>query len=144
MRMPPADLLVYFVPQPEWRMQVVDRTWEDPRTEVCPAQVRYLWEGETHAGQRLYSTQVYYPHAPSRARASTNNPGATAVHRGGELGATAGASGITVLLDTLETTLIKTEFNDKHIEWTLFNPEGKNNQESMKSIRTRVMPLSRL
>lgn len=31
MRTPPADLLVYFAPQPGWRMQVADRTADDPR-----------------------------------------------------------------------------------------------------------------
>ena len=124
MNTPPADLLVYFAPQPGWRMQVTDRTWADPRTESCPAQVSYLWEGATESGQQLHSTQVYYPHAPSRARASTVNIGATAVYSGGEIAATAGASGISVLVDTPQTTLLRTEFEEGRAEWVLFNPQG--------------------
>jgi len=125
MKTPPVDLLVYFAPRPGWNMQVVDRTENDPRTEVCPAQVRYVWEGTPRAGQHLHSTQLYYPHTPSRARATTNNPGAKAVYTGGEIAATAGASAIKVIIDTLETTLMLTEFEVGRFEWTLFNPQGK-------------------
>jgi hypothetical protein len=124
MNAPPVDLLVYFAPQPDWRMQVMDRTVEDPRTEACPAQVRYVWEGTTKAGQQLHSTQVYYPHIPSRSRASTVNIGAKAVYSGGEIAATAGASGIAVIMDTVEATLLHTEFDEGRIEWSLFNAQG--------------------
>ena len=61
MRTPPADLLVYFSSQPNWRMQVVDRTAEDPRTAVTPSKLRYVWEGTPAAGERVHSTQVYLP-----------------------------------------------------------------------------------
>ncbi len=125
MKTPPADLLVYFVPQAGWRMQVVDRTADDPRTEVTPAQVRYVWEGTTTPGQRLHSTQLYYPHTPSRTRASTVDLGAQAVYREGEIAATAGASGIAVVRDTAETTLLLTAFDARLREWTLFNPRGE-------------------
>jgi len=131
MKTPPVDLLVYFAPRPGWNMQVVDRTENDPRTEVCPAQVRYVWEGTTRAGEHLHSTQLYYPHTPSRARANTNNPGAKAVYAGGEIAATAGASAIKVVIDTLETTLMLTEFEVGHFEWMLFNPQCRqiNNED---------------
>lgn len=121
---PTADLLVYFAPQPGWHMQVVDRTAEDPRTEVCPAQVRYTWTGTPQPGQTLHSTQVYYPHAASKARASSNMPGATAVFNGGQIAATAGASGINIVIDTPETTLLQTTFEENSTLWILFNPSG--------------------
>ena len=124
MKTPPADLLVYFAPQPGWRMQVVDRTWDDPRTEACPAQVRYVWEGTPRAGQRVHSTQLYHPHTPSRARASTVDLGAKAVYQGGQIAATAGASGIAVIVDTTETSLLQTVFDEKSTQWILFNPKG--------------------
>jgi hypothetical protein len=125
MRTPPADLLVYFAPQPGWRMQVVDRTAEDPRTAVCPAQVRYVWEGTSSPGQRLHCTQVYYPHAATKARASSNEPGAKAMYPGGDLAATAGASGIEVIRDDTETTVLRLEFQPGRVEWVVFNPPGK-------------------
>jgi hypothetical protein len=134
MKTPPADMLVYFAPQPGWRMQVVNRTVDDPRTEVCPGQVRYVWEGKVRAGERLHSTQIYYPHAPSRARANTNNPGAKAVYAGGEIGATAGASAIEVIFDTQETSLLRTRFDAGSVEWVLFNPKGE--QVSKDDLRT--------
>ena len=56
MNTPPGDVLVYFVPPSGWRMQMVGRTAEDPRTEVCAAQVRSVWEGTPSAGQRFHST----------------------------------------------------------------------------------------
>ncbi len=125
MRTPPADLLVYFAPQPGWRMQVVDRTAEDPRTEVCPAQVRYVWEGTSSPGQQLHCTQVYYPHAATKARASSNEPGAKAMYPGGDLAATAGASGIEVIRDDTETTVLRLELQPGRVEWVVFNPEAR-------------------
>jgi hypothetical protein len=142
MKTPPVDLLVYFAPRPGWNMQVVDRTENDPRTEVCPAQVRYVWEGTTRAGEHLHSTQLYYPHAPSRARATTNNPGAKAVYAGGEIAATAGVSAIKVVIDTLETTLILTEFEVGHFEWVLFNPQGRQIDEEGVSTNARYAYVS--
>lgn len=58
------------------------------------------------------------------ARPSTVDLGGKAVYRGGENVATAGASGITVLSDTVETTLLRTEFDKGMVEWVLFNPQG--------------------
>jgi len=123
MRTPPADLLVYFSPQPNWRIQVVDRTAEDPRTAVTPAQLRYVWEGTPTVGQRLHSTQVYYPHAATKARVSSNQPGAKAEYAKGDLGATAGASGITVIRDDLGATVLKFQFEADRVEWVTINHE---------------------
>ena len=123
MNTPPADLLVYFAPQSGWRMQVVDRTAEDPRTEVCPAQVRYVWEGTPTAGQRLHSTQVYYPHAARKAPPVSNNPRMKNENRDAELATLAGASGIQVVRDDLEATVLRFEFEPGRIEWVVFNPE---------------------
>ena len=121
MNTPPVDLLVWFAPRTDCRLQVVDRFVLDPRTADCPAQVRYLWEGMPKKGQQLVFTQVYYPHAPHRARANTNNPGAVAVY-GDRLQATAGAAGITVLRDDVEATVLRLEFDEGRVEHVVFNP----------------------
>lgn len=123
MNTPPADLLVYFAPQPDWRMQVVDRTAEDPRTEVCPAQVRYVWEGTPTAGQRLHSTQVYYPHAARKAPPVSNNPRMNNNNREAEMAELAGASGIQVTRDELQATILRFEFEPGRVEWVAFNPD---------------------
>jgi len=121
MKTPPVDLLVWFAPRDDCRLQVLDRFAQDPRTEACPAQVRYTWEGLPEPGQRLVFTQVYYPHAPYRARASTNNPGAVAVY-GDRLQATAGAAGIRVLRDDVDASVLRLEFDKGSIEHVVFNP----------------------
>jgi len=118
---PPADLLVWFAPKPECMLQVVDRFEQDPRTEACRGQVRYLWEGTPQAGRQLVFTQVYYPHKPYRARTNTADPGAVASY-GDKLQATAGASGITVLRDDAEASVLRLEFNPGQIEYVIFNP----------------------
>ena len=121
MKTPPADLLVWFAPRDDCRLQVVDRFTLDPRTEACPTQVRYTWEGLPEPGRQLVFTQVYYPHAPYRARASTNNPGAVAVY-GDQLQATAAAAGITVLRDDVDATVLRLGFDKSRIEHVIFNP----------------------
>ena len=139
MNTPPADLLVYFAPQPGWRLQVVDRTVEDPRTEVCPAQVRYVWEGTPTAGQRVHITQVYYPHAARKAPWVSNNPRMKNENRDAELAALAGASGIQVIRDELEATVLRFEFEPGRVEWVAFNPERRSLQvDSLKTKKPMV------
>ena len=103
MKAPPVDLLVWFAPRADCRLQVVDRLAEDPRAEACSNQLRYVWEGTPACGQKLVFTQVYYPHPPYRSRATSNNPnpGAEAACAD-ELQATAHASGIEVIRDDAE------------------------------------------
>jgi hypothetical protein len=127
MKSPPVDLLVWFAPQKDCRLQVVDRFMLDPRAADCPAQLRYTWEGTPERGQQLVFTQVYYPHAPYRARASTNNPGAVPVY-GDQLQATAGAAGITVLRDDKDLSVLRLEFDKGRVEYVVFNPD----QQSVK------------
>ena len=123
---PPVDLLVWFAPRPDCRLEVVDRLMDDPRAEACPNQVRYVWEGTPAVGQKLVFTQVYYPHAPYRARATSNNPnpGANAAY-GDELQATAHASGIQVLRDDPEASVLRLELESGRVEWVVFNPGTK-------------------
>jgi hypothetical protein len=78
-------------------------------------------------GQQFVFTQVYYPHAPYRARASTNNPGAVPIY-GDRLQATAGAAGITVLRDDAEASVLRLEFDKGRVEHVVFNP-GKGSVE---------------
>lgn len=125
METPPADLLVYFAPQPGWRLHVVDRTADDPRTEACPAQVRYSWEGTPNAGDQLHSTQIYHPHAARKLPMVSNNPGARGADRSAEFARLAGASGIQVVRDDLEATILRLEFEPGVVEWVVFNPDNR-------------------
>ena len=122
---PPVDLLVWFAPRDDARLHVVDRFTTDPRTEACPTQLRYVWEGEATPGQRLSFTQVLLPHMPHRARATTNNPnpGGGAEYRN-EMEATAGASGIHVVRDDEDVTVLRLELEPDKVEWVAFNPQG--------------------
>lgn len=125
LRTPPYDLLVYFAPQPGCRLQVVDRTAVDARAEPTPAQVRYVWEGDAKAGQKLGFTQVYWPHAPFPSRVKSNMAGARREWIGGELAATAGASGIAMLLDTPAATVARCSLDPDRVEWIACNPAGE-------------------
>lgn len=119
---PPYDLLVYFAPHRDCRMQVVDRVAKDPRAAQVPAQLRYLWRGLTEPGQKMVFTQVYYPHPPSLKMPTSNMPGAVRVE---DLQGTAGAEGIHVLSDTVEMTVVKFTFAEGREEWVVCNPGGE-------------------
>ncbi len=123
---PPADLLVWFAPQADCRLQVVDRLVDDPRATGCPNQLRYLWEGTPKVGQTLVFTQVYYPHAPYRSMSTSNNPnpGSKAAYAN-NLQATAHASGIEVIQDTAEGSILRLKLEGDKVEWVAFNPLGK-------------------
>lgn len=118
---PPQDLLVYFTPQPNCRLQVVDRTAIDPRAGDVPAQLRYTFRGAVQAGQKLLFTQVYYPHAPSAKRTVGSSPGEV---RPADLAGTAGADGIHILRDTVEATVLRFTLEPDREEWVVSNPGG--------------------
>ena len=121
---PPLDLLVFHAPQPGCRLQIVDRTVIDARTSWVPAQVRYVWQGEAKAGQKMHFTQVYYPHAPYRWKVVSNHAGAEREWIGGEMAATAGAAGIRMLLDTPAASIACVTVEEDRTEWIVCNPEG--------------------
>ena len=121
MKSPAVDLLVWFSPRLDCQLQVVDRLTIDPRTSDCPAQLRYMWQGNARAGQQIVFTQLYYPHLPYRFRTSNNNPG-TQVETKYDLKSTVGASGISVLRDDIETTILRVELVEGEVEWIVFNP----------------------
>lgn len=123
MKAPPAELLVWFAPRKDCRLQVVDRLSEDARAIACPAQLRYVWEGTPKAGDKLVFTQVYYPHAPYRSSIFSNHAGAKAVYAD-QLQATAGASGIQVIRDDAPVSILRMELSPGKIEWVVFNPEA--------------------
>jgi hypothetical protein len=131
---PPADLLVWFAPRTDCRLQVVDRLLDDPRAEACPNQVRYLWEGDAQEGQQLVFTQVYYPHSPYRARAKSNNPGSKAAYES-DLQATAHASGIQVIRDDAEASVLRLECEPGLVEWVVFNPEEQEMKVGGRSLQ---------
>ena len=122
---PPVDLLVWFAPRADCRLQVVDRLQDDPRAVACPNQVRYVWEGKPVLGEKLVFTQVYYPHAPYKPRPTSNNPnpGVKAAYAS-ELEATAHASGIQVIRDDAEASILRLELECGHVEWVTFNPQS--------------------
>jgi len=123
---PPADLLVWFAPRADCRLQVVDRLEDDPRAVACPNQVRYVWEGTPAVGEKLVFTQVYYPHAPYKPSPTSNNPipGIKAAYQD-DLQATAHASGIKVIRDEVDATILRLELEPGRVEWIVFNPEAK-------------------
>ena len=124
MKSPAVDLLVWFAPRPDRQLQIIDRLSMDPRTSDCPAQLRYTWQGKVKVGQKMVFTQLYYPHLPYRFRTSNNNPGAKVENRH-DLQSTVGASGISVLRDDIETTILRVELAEDEIEWIVFNPHCK-------------------
>jgi hypothetical protein len=118
---PPVDLLVWFAPRPDCRLQVVDRLQEDARAIACGAQLRYVWEGTPRAGDKLVFTQVYYPHPPYRPTVTSNLAGARAAYAD-DLQATAGAAGIRVIRDDPEASVLRIEMAPGQAEWVVFNP----------------------
>lgn len=124
MQSPPVDLLVWFAPRPDCRLQVVDRLQEDPRAIACGAQLRYVWEGTPKVGDKLVFTQVYYPHPPYRPSIHSNHAGAKANYAD-ELQATAHASGIQVVRDGPEASVLRLEMSPGTVEWVVFNPAGR-------------------
>ena len=121
MESPPVDLLVWFAPRPDCRLQVVDRIEEDPRAIACGAQLRYLWEDRPKVGDKLVFTQVYYPHPPYRPTLHSNHAGAKAKYQD-QLQATAHASGIRVMRDDPEASVLRLEMSPGKVEWVFFNP----------------------
>lgn len=137
MKSPPVDLLVWFAPREDCELQVVDRLIDDPRAEACPNQVRYQWEGTPGVGQQQVFTQVYYPHPPYRSRATSNNPNPNAkAAYANELQATAHASGIQILRDTPDVSVLRLELTPGQVEWVVFNPER--NRVQLEDQNTRA------
>lgn len=134
MHNPPAELLVWFAPRDDCRLQVVDRLSEDARALACPAQVRYLWEGTPNAGDTLVFTQVYYPHAPYKPTISSNHAGAQAVYAN-ELQATAGASGVQTIRDDAEASVLRLELEPGKVEWVVFNPSERDLEVAGRQIK---------
>ena len=105
---------------------MINRLIDDPRAEACPNQVRYVWQGKPEIGEKLVFTQVYYPHAPYRARSKSNNPNPQAkAAYANDLQATAHASGIQLIRDTPELSMLRLELDPGRVEWIVFNPEEK-------------------
>ena len=121
MKLPPVDLLVWFAPQEDCRLQVVDRMTFDARTTDCPAQLRYVWEGTPQKGDQKIFTQIYFPHMPYRNRSYNNNPGVQEAEKP-TLQNTAYASGIEVIRDDATASILKLAFEEGSSEYVVFNP----------------------
>ena len=121
MKLPPVDLLVWFAPREDCRLQVVDRMTFDARTTDCPAQLRYVWEGTPQKGDQKIFTQIYFPHMPYRNRSYNNNPGVQEAEKP-TLQNTAYASGIEVIRDDSTASILKLAFEEGSSEYVVFNP----------------------
>lgn len=127
---PAVDLLVWFAPHEERKLRSENRLETDPRAQACPNQLRYTWEGTPSAGQSMVFTSLYYPHLPYRPDKVSNNPsqGQTAAAWKNQREATAHASGITVIEDNVDQTLLSLELEEGNQEWIWFNPAGQSIQ----------------
>ena len=75
-------------------------------------------------GEKLVFKQVYYPHSPYRARATSNNPNPnTRAAYANELQSTAHASGIQIVKDSSKASVLRLELTPDQVEWFVFNPE---------------------
>ena len=88
------------------------------------------WGGTSSAGQSMVITSPYYPHLSYRLDKVSNNPsqGQSAAAWKNQLQATAHASGITVIEDNVDQTLLSLELEEGNQEWIWFNPAGKSIQ----------------
>jgi hypothetical protein len=68
--------------------------------------------------------QLYYPHPPYRPRATSNNPGSKAAYAD-DLQAAAHASGIQLIRDEVEASILRLELEPGRVEWVVFNPQGR-------------------
>ena len=136
MKTPPVDLLVWFAPQQDCQLQVVDRMTFDLRTTDCPAQLRYTWEGTPRKGDQKVFTQVYYPHMPYRFRTHNNNPGGSQETAEPTLQSTAHAKGITVVRDDVDASVLKLQLEENApIEYVAFNPRKRNLKIDNETVR---------
>ena len=136
---PAVDLLVWFAPHDERHLQSINRLETDPRAQACPNQLRYTWEGTSTVGQSMVFTSLYYPHLPYRPDKVSNNPSqgqATAAWRN-QREATAHASGIEVIEDSIDQTLLSLELEEGNREWVWFNPTNKSMELNGNKIQSR-------
>ena len=122
-------------PRKDCELKVIDRLIDDPRAEAYLNQVRYQWEGTPAVSEKLVFTQVYYPHSPYRARATSNNPKPnTRAAYANKLQATAHAFGIQIVKDSFKASMLRLELTPGQVEWVIFNPEMEPLQiENLKS-----------
>jgi len=118
LRNPPVDLLVWFAPSADRKLEVVDRTSTDPRTSSVPAQLRYVWRGDAQPGQPIVFTQVYRPQPAVYERTKTNAPGKPVPADGDP-------PRFEALVDTPAATLLQLEGEGDTVEWVLCNAAGK-------------------
>jgi hypothetical protein len=84
-------------------------------------------------------TSLYYPHLPYRPDKVSNNPSqgqATAAWRN-QREATAHASGIEVIEDSIDQTLLSLELEEGNREWVWFNPTNKSMELNGNKIQSR-------
>jgi hypothetical protein len=114
-----VNLLVWHSPQEDRRLEIADRTAEDPRTAPVPGQVRYVWRGEAKEAQCMHFTKVLLPHAPSDPRPAGNTSGAQAERSDNP------ADGIDTLADSPDHTVLCFRLEPNRTELVVINPSGQ-------------------
>ena len=119
---PPVDLLVYHCPLPGARLEVIDRTLNDPRTQDVRGQLRYVWSGVLAEDNPRHFAALFQPRSPT--------PSGQAVSSDPDLVDAASRPALdtssieTVLHDGLATVLRITEPQGRE-QWVVCNPEGR-------------------
>ena len=120
---PPVDLLVYFCPQPDLRMEVIDRTAADVRSADIPAQLRHVWQGAAEKDQTIHFSMLLRPQTPhSHSRnTSTNRTEQSKENAPSHLN----TDSIAVLLNDSDASVIRLESGPERQQWVVINPRGK-------------------
>jgi len=119
---PPVDLLVYHCPQPDARIEVVDRTASDPRAEYVRAQLRYAWSGRLSADNPRWFSTLFRPQPPTPAGPlESSNPEV----EGGTVHAPLDTSFIETLAHDQRATVLRINGPDGLQQWVICNPEGR-------------------
>lgn len=100
---PPCDLLVWYAPRADTRLEVAGAPIDAPANSRLIA-TRYAWEGDAAAGQRLQFLTVLFPHVPVRDASDL-------------------AKGIEVLRDEPGVAVVRVSHGAR-AELALLNPKG--------------------
>jgi len=101
---PPRDLLVWFAPQADRQMELVDR--KEEKINQLPARARYTWSGLPADGDAVSFTTLLLPHDPAADLVQLT-------------------AGIAAVIDTPETTVLQVAEDTETVRFAIFNQTGK-------------------
>ena len=119
---PPIDLLVYHCPQPEARLEVIDRALADPRADTVRGQLRYSWNGSLTADDPQCFATLYRPQAPALSGPLPSSDPAMEV---GDRRPTLDVGFIEPLLHDDRATVLRIRGEEGREQWVVSNPEGR-------------------